>query len=356
MQHKPARSFLRKLWAWGCSLKLAITIASIATLLIMGGSLIMHKYPQTFGSMDQMLMSEWFSGVWHRTPGLVWWLPVSGACLALFAVNTLCCVVDWLLNFGKRWRKSGEYLIHTGFILLTIAYAWNCIDGFRNGPHPVFPGEQIVLEELPGYRLQLERFTPLLSSTGRPLDMINMISLWQGERLVKRKEVKINHPLTHSGLVVLPTSFGQSLKGFRFHLAGQGLVDLVAGSSLTLPSNRSIKVLNLLPNAYRSNSGQVIPHGDQLGQPAMQLELSSDGQQVWRVWYFLGQSLPGELITEGLLLRPLEPLYSTYSLLTINYDPGSRLALFGGVCMGIGVCLAFISFYFKRARGDRPEF
>jgi len=52
------KRLLMRLWEWGCSLKLAIYVASLATLLIMGGSLIMHKHPQVFESMDQMLMGE----------------------------------------------------------------------------------------------------------------------------------------------------------------------------------------------------------------------------------------------------------------------------------------------------------
>jgi cytochrome c biogenesis protein len=54
-------------------------------------------------------------------------------------------------------------------------------------------------------------------------------------------------------------------------------------------------------------------------------------------------------------LWPTEPLYRTYSELTVNYDPGAPLALAGAVAMLAGVLLAAGSFYYKRSRGDRPE-
>ncbi len=44
---------------------------------------------------------------------------------------------------------------------------------------------------------------------------------------------------------------------------------------------------------------------------------------------------------------------ATYSLLTINYDPGAGLAFVGSMLMGGagGVLLALVSFYRKRSRG-----
>ena len=47
--------------------------------------------------------------------------------------------------------------------------------------------------------------------------------------------------------------------------------------------------------------------------------------------------------------------YVPYSILTINYDPGAKLAFAGSIAMGCGVLLTLISFYRKRARGDRPD-
>ncbi|MDT8441073.1 MAG: cytochrome c biogenesis protein ResB [Desulfuromonadales bacterium] len=345
----------QRLWSWGCSLKLAIYVASLATLLIMGGSLTMHKHPQLFGPMDDMLMADWLAGAWQQAPQRVWWIPASALCLVIFAINTLCCLIDWLLKIGSRWRKTGEYLIHTGFILLVIAYGWNSFAGFRSGPHRLFPGERLELRPMPGYAIQLEEFTAELSDTGRPLDMINRLSLWRDEAPIKEREVRINQPLTHGGLVVLATSFGRSLTGFTFHLPGRGLLDLAPGSRLELDDGGSLTVLALLPNVRRTSADQVQPIGDQLGNPALQLRLQRADGSSWQGWYLLREPPPRELRAVNLHLRPMEPRFRDYSLLTINRDPGSGLAAAGALCMTFGVLLAFVSFYAKRARGDRPE-
>ena len=44
-----------RIWKLLCSLKLAIVLASAATLLIMGGSLLMPFNPRIFAGMDQQI-------------------------------------------------------------------------------------------------------------------------------------------------------------------------------------------------------------------------------------------------------------------------------------------------------------
>ncbi|MDH3453882.1 MAG: cytochrome c biogenesis protein ResB [Desulfuromonadales bacterium] len=352
---RPSKSLGQRLWSFGCSLKLAIALASMATALIMGGSLVMHFNPAIFSGMEQEIMSRWLPQAWAQAPLLVLWVPLSGLCVLLFGINTLCCLIDWLFKIKARWRKTGEYLIHAGFILLVIAYLWGSIGGFRSGPHRIFPGERIALPNMPEYSLQLDEFTPRLEPSGRPLDMINRVSLWQDGELAARALVRINHPLIHDGLVILPTSFGQELQGFRFHMPGRGYVDLAAGSRLPVSPETTLVVLQLLPDARQDGQGRVMQVSDRLNNPAMLLSLSGPAGQLWQGWYFLRSPLPGALQEAGLALRPTEPLYKTFSLLTINRDPGDKLALVGSMCIAIGVILAFFSFYRKRAQGDRPE-
>lgn len=350
-----AKLLVQRLWSFGCSLKLAIALASAATLLIMGGSLVMHYNPAIFANMEQESMGRWFPEAWSRAPFLVAWLPLSGLCVLLLAINTLCCLFDWLSSFTARWRKSGEYLIHTGFILLTIAYLWGNISGFRSGPHRLAPGERMPIPEMPGYQLQLEEFTPQLEPNGRPLDMINKLTLWQDGRQVAQKTVRINHPLIYNGLVILPASFGRELQGFRFHMPGTGFVDLKPGSRLPISNGLSLLVDNFLPDAGQDRNGRVMPVGSRLNNPALQISLLGPNGTIWQGWYFLRRPLPERLVNAGVYLKPVQPVMTPFSLLTINRDPGDKTALAGGVCITVGVLFAFFSFYRKRVAGDRPE-
>ena len=349
------RTLLQRLWSLGCSLKLAIYVASAATLLIMGGSLVMNAHPRVFGSMDHSTIGTWFAGAWQAAPQLTWWLPLTALCLLLFAVNTLCCLLDWLWHLRTRWRKTGEYLIHTGFLLLLIGYAWGSLAGFRSGPFPLAPGETLTLPAAPAYALQLDRFEPSFSANGPPLDMVNDVVLLRDGLEVARGTVRINHPLLYDGLVILATSLDQRLTGFRCFLPGVGLVDLIPGSRVSLPGGSRLEVLALLADALTMPDGGALPRSERLGNPAMQLRLYTPTGHPWQGWYFLRQPAPAALVEAGAVPQPVQPLAGYISLLTVNRDHGAGVALAGGLCLTVGVLLAAGSFYRKRLRGDRPQ-
>jgi cytochrome c biogenesis protein len=246
-------------------------------------------------------------------------------------------------------------LIHAGFILLSVAFLWGNISGFRSGPHRVFQGEHLAIPNMPGFSLLLEEFTPRLEPSGRPLDMLNQVSLWEDGTQVSEALVRMNHPLIYNGLVVLPTSFGQELDGFKFHVPNHGLVELRVGSRLSFSPDASIVLRKLLPDARRNNQGRVVQSGNRLNNPAMLISLQGKTGTLWEGWYFLRSPLPRQLSGAGIVLRPTEPLFRTYSLLTINRDPGDKTAALGAGCITLGVFFALFSFYHKRARGERPE-
>lgn len=352
---QPSPRLLRqRLWETACSLKLAICAASATTGLIMGGSLVMNAHPEIFGGMDETVIGAWFAGAWAKAPLLTWWLPLTALCLLLFGLNTLCCLLDWLAHLRARWRKSGEYLIHTGFLLLLAGYCWGSVSGFRSGPHRLAPGEVLPIPSSPGLALRLDAFDPTFGPGGRPLDMVSTVTLLRDGTELTRGTVRINHPLLHDGLIVLPASLAQRLAGFRVRFASLGVIDLAPGGRVSLPDGATLGVLALLGDAGRLPDGRIVPFGDGVGNPAMHLLLLRPDGSLWQGWHFLREEPPPELTAAGAAFTPLQPLAGYDSLLTVNRDPGSGLALAGGLCLGLGVLLASASFYRKRARGDRP--
>ncbi|MDT8423200.1 MAG: cytochrome c biogenesis protein ResB [Desulfuromonadales bacterium] len=349
------KTFAQSLWSWCCSLKLTIVLASLATLLTMGGSLVMHFNPRVFSGMDMQVLNDWWQLRGADNLRLSWWLPAAGISSVLLALNTLCCLIDWLGKVKTRWRKSGEYCIHCGFILIVTAFCWGGFGGWRLPEQVLQVGQTLPLPELPGHYLRLDHFQPVIGDSGRPLDMLSDLSLLRGDLVLKQEQVKTNTPLIYGGLVVVPVSFGQRADGFRFATAN-GIIDLRQGAQLALADNGlDLQVLNFWPDAARSGAGQVVYRGDQLNNPAFEFVLSRAGQPLWRGWYLLREGLPQELRRRGVILRPTDPLGRYYSVLTANYDPGAYLALVGSVFIGVGVWLALFSFYYKRARGDRPD-
>jgi len=349
------RLSLASVWNFCSSLKLAIVLASLATLLGMAGSLVIHAHPELFGNLDSLPLGAWLRWSAFRRPDLTWWLWLAGLLLILLGLNTLCCFLDWLWRIRLRWRKTGEYLIHAGFVLVLAAYLWGSLAGFRHDQTRIFVDEPFRLEEMPGTELRLADVRPLPDAQGRPLDLLNRISLWQNDRQLAQGEVRLNHPLTYRGLVVVPVSLGQEVQGYRCFQPGRGILEMLPGRRYEFPGETELRVLAFLPDAVRGADGQVLPRSRQPVNPALRLELLRAGQNVWSGWYLLRESLPFALVANGLQFWPTDPIVNRFSILTVNYDPGAGLALWGGGLILAGVILAVFSFYRKRRRKDRPD-
>lgn len=347
--------FFNKTWKLLCSLKLAIVLASAATLLIMGGSLLIPFNPRIFGNMDALALGDWLRTTGAAHPARAWWVFAAGTLMLLLGLNTLCCFIDWVRNLRARWRKSGEYLIHLGFVLVLAAYVWGSLAGFRSEGNRIFVGEVREIAALPSYYLRLDAFEPQLGANGRPVDMLSTVTLLRGDSVLTHRVVKTNTPLTRGGLIVVPSTFGRQPAGFNFFLPGHGTVPLSVGSRIELGGGRMLRVLGFYADASRRSDGQAVFRGDDLGNPAIQLELLQPDHKPWLGWYFLRGEIPAPLIEAGVRLWPTEPLFRVFSVLSVNYDPGAPLAMVGAAVMLAGVLLAAGSFYYKRGRGDRPE-
>jgi hypothetical protein len=344
-----------KAWKFLCSLKLAIVLASTATAVAVAGSLVMAAHPRIFGNMDQTVLGEWLAETGSGAAGLSWWVFLCGLLVLMLGLNTLCCFLDWLFRIRSRWRKTGEYLVHLGFVLVLAAYIWGSLAGFRSEGNQLFVGQTVAIDQMPGYFLRLENFQPRFDRAGRPIDMVADVTLLLGDRPITRQASSINHPLAWRGMVVLPGSFGRQLEGFRFFLPGRGTLALRPGTVVSLEDGLSLKVLKFLPDAGRLEGGKVVEGRESLGNPAMKLELSGPDRELWQGWYFLGEGIPFPLIQAGVRLWPTDPIQRLYGVLTINRDPGAPLAMAGAILMLTGILVALLSFYRKRARGDRPE-
>lgn len=348
-------STMSRIWSLLCSLKLAISLASLATLLMVFGSLLMHANPALYGNLDQLSLRSWVEQLPDGSGALTWWLVAAGICLLLFGLNTLCCLIDWAIDIRVRWRKTGEYLIHLGFILFVVAFIWGSFSGMRNDSQRIFLGERTPVPGMPGLELIVDAVEPVLNRQGRPLDMLNQVRLMRGEVLLAAEQVRINHPLSYRNLVVVPVSFGQQVQGFECFMPDHDQVRLVQGARIELEGGKMLRVLAFYADAASSPDGQVAGRGNQLRNPAMLLELTGPGLESWRGWYFLRDQLPYQLVANGVRFWPVNPIFNTFTVLTINIDPGADLALAGGGCMLFGTLLTLFSFYRKRRANERPE-
>jgi len=333
---------LSRLWALCCSLKLAIVLASLATALTMGGSLMMHFNPQVFSELDMLSLADWYRGYGADALLLTSWFYLTGLVCALLALNTACCFIDWVGHLRYRWRKTGEYLIHLGFTLVVIAYFWGSLAGDRRAGVALFPGELQPLPFNPGKFLRLDGIEPVIGAKGYPVDIRYRFKLLHGDSVIEEKTLQANTPLVVDDTYIIASGSGQQIYGIQVILPELGgSADLVAGATVPLRNGALLTVNDL------EFDGPLAP--------LLHLTLRYDTKIAWDGWYSLRQRLPDILEQAGFRHVVRGPLQRSYCRLTINNDPGWHLALLGGTALGIGTLLALFSFYAKRRRGDRPE-
>ncbi|MDY0189102.1 MAG: cytochrome c biogenesis protein ResB [Desulfuromonas sp.] len=336
----------RQLWKLCCSAKATIVLTSITTLIaVLGSTQAMHN-PRLFNTMDSKPLLEWWQLYIQQISYSTVWIPLCSALIGLLWFNTLCCCIDWLCHLRTRWKKSGEYLIHLGFILVVIAYAWGSIYGMRSSNNSIAAGEIIAIPEQAGYFLRLNSFQPQMAPSGRPIDMLSNVTLLKGDHELKTATIRFNHPLTYGDLIILPGSYSQQVVGFSC-LLNQQQVELKPGSTIQLSAGASLRVVDFTPDiqSRRGSAGNGA-----LRNPAFLLELKEASHENKSLWYVVRRGAPKQLVAAGFTPQRLAPLYTTYSQLTINRDPGAPLAAAGAIAMTLGILLSLRSFYAKRSR------
>ncbi len=333
---------LTRLWNFCCSLKLAISLASLATLLAMAGSLLMHFNPQVFAGLDALSLADWHQRFGTQAPLLASWFYLTGILLTLLGLNTLCCFIDWLLHLRGRWRKCGEYLIHLAFVLLIIAYFWGSFGGDRRAGIALQPDELLPLPFHPGHFLRLDAIEPVIGASGRPVDIRHHITVLRGDTVVQSTTLQANTPLMLGDTIIVASGSGQQTYGYRVILPDLGgSASLVAGGVLPLLDGKELHIDSIDFKAPLA--------------PLLQLNLLENGRSLWSGWYSMRQRLPDVLAAAGFRHTVRAPLQRPYSELTINHDPGWRLAFFACALLSLGAVIALFSFYAKRRRGDRPD-
>jgi cytochrome c biogenesis protein len=318
----------------------AIVLASLATAIAIAGSLLMQFNPQVFAGLDNYSFLDWQRSFGHKAPLLSSWFYLTGVMVLLLAANTLCCFIDWLLRFRSRWRKTGEYLIHLGFVLVVIAYFWGSFAGDR-AHLSLRTGEVQPLPTQPGYFLRLDSIAPVIGTSGRPIDLLHNISVLHGDSIISSTTLHANTPLFINDATIVASGSDQQIIGFNVILPDLGYAaDLTPGAIIRLNETTDLRV-----NAIHSDANNAY----------VNLTLFIAGETVWQGWYSSQQPVAAPLRQAGFNPIIRRPLLLATSELTINHDPGLRIASIGSILLTLGVVVALFSFYAKRRRGDRPE-
>jgi hypothetical protein len=177
--------------------------------------------------------------------------------------------------------------------------------------------------------------------------MLSTVTLLKGDHELKTTTIRFNHPLTYGDLVILAGSYFHQAIGFSCYL-NQQRVELKQGSTHLLSSGSRINVVEFHPDIQSRGRGTA--DNGTLRNPAFLLEVGGPNQERKNIWYVVRQGAPQLLLAVGFNPQRLTPLYTRYSQLIINRDPGAPLAAAGGTVMALGILISLRSFYAKRSR------
>ncbi len=121
-----------------------------------------------------------------------------------------------------RLPRLGTLLTHAGLMALLLGAAWGGLRGWREPALAVGPGETAVVGHGTGVGLRCDRLEVLRYDDGTPRDYRAEVILVDGAGSeLARGTLRVNHPLTHSGV-------SYYLQGYRLDEAGACDVTLSA--------------------------------------------------------------------------------------------------------------------------------
>lgn len=229
--------------------------------------------------------------------------------------------ISYMLSFKHfQWLAPGElieipnlsYMASPSYQLEVMADRLAGAFGIQRKPSSLMTADQIVRgsdwRRLPEnlsvgkkFRVRLEKFDALFTPQGRPkayLSMVTVLSPEEEEQELYSYLIKVNDPLIHEEVYFYQSSYSPSGGGAQW-------VDLSVVSSDSLNSRRyslkvrpganviplgtsgdSIKIERFVGNFKLGSNGQVASQPGDYTNPAAQVVITRDGEELSRSWVF----------------------------------------------------------------------
>ncbi len=327
------------------SLKLAIILFLIVAGVSIFGTVIPQEvspaqYLQIFGPTTYNILDklEVFN-LYHS-----WWFI---ALFVLLGLNLAACSLTRLFRaFRSNWNyfKIGTYLIHFGFLLILIGALLTFLLGFK-GEIRIVEGEttsEIYVENNPlrlGFELGCDDFSVSYYPNGAPKEYKSILTIKEEGKTALRREVKVNHPLTHKGITFYQSSFGPAgdpkvvitirEKGKEKILEG------VIGERINIPDSEAfIYLIPLITNPKN---------------PKVRVVLFKPGR--FHSIFSLERGHP--VFKEGLWFELRQFEERQYTGLEVNKDPGVWWVWVGSTLMFLGFIPTLLSSYGRMLRKGR---
>ncbi len=237
------------------------------------------------------------------------------------------------------WSRFGTFLNHAGIVLVMLGAVIGGMLGFRNSSFVVPEGSTQPVGYGTGLAVYVDAFAEESYPDGRPKDYWSEAILFDRDREVARKTIRVNDPLTYKRD---PIGFTE----VRFH---QSFFGNAVDMEVTDESGRAV-FAGSVPLAYRSESfggrplGEVsLFHQGMVLQTIGRAAARTDSMiEPGEVLVLLFDANSGRALEMGKLTmrqpKKLGPFNVTFKRerqftgLQVVYDPGNRIVRGGAIC------------------------
>ena len=264
--------------------------------------------------------------------------------------------------YGSKGRYSlfGVYVVHLSVLTILMGAIIGSLLGFEAYVN-IVEGEStdtVMLRksrthahEKLGFSVLCEKFTVSFYDTGTPKEFRSELSFMDGERVLKKGSLLVNHPMTFRGITFYQSNYG-IIPGDK--------VRLKISRSQGEPETLDVKKGHPLPLPHHEGKFEVLEvHGNLRGMmgPAALISIKPKQGEEVRFWVFrdlesLRQKFPKAMFQSPILnpsaFKPytfyLDEIQSKYYTgLQVNKDPGVPLVWMGFFMIVLGLFITFFT-------------
>ena len=219
--------------------------------------------------------------------------------------------------------------------------------------------------ELPGknFSVRLDRFTTDYYPDGSVKGWQSLVSIIEQGRVKKQKTVEVNRPLKYGGLNFFQMSYGFDWDQTQVELEIKGTdlaasnLRLRAGEKVQIGPGLTLSLITFIPDFELDEEGQPASRSAEANNPAALVQVTREGQSVYRGWLFYYQPDLNRIQSQPdfnleINLKKFEA--PVFSGLEAAGDPGMNFVWSGSILLFLGLLACFYAGYRQLAIRVQP--
>lgn len=256
------------------------------------------------------------------------------------------------------YSRLGVYIVHFSIIVILIGAVVGIFWGFK-GFIPLPEGSAADSLELKngqtiplGFSIRCDNFNvDFYGNTDMPRAYKSDLAVIKDGKVVLKKTISVNDPLTYNGITFYQSSYGIVPRGvensvFKIRITPRDGktedVSLKFGASFTMPGTTlTARIEDFTPAlGIDEKTGRAFTYGEQMTNPAIYLSFYEKNNRKYGGWLLKRYPQTGKL-PDGNALELADVWGMQYTGLQVRKDPGVWIVYFGCIAMAIGLYVAF---------------